>query len=132
MPADERGRPQGRHNGGRMETNQGQREPLQQAVHRVQEGAEAAGHRIREGFDSAREVVGRGYERAEGVISDNPTQSLMIVFGLGFGLGLLLTVALTGREETWYERHVPDSLRDLPDRIADRISRNLPRSMAGH
>jgi hypothetical protein len=122
----------GRHNGGRMESNQGLRETFQQAAQRAQEGAEAAGQYAREGYESARDVVGRGYERAESMIAENPAQSLLVVFGLGFGLGLLLTVALTSREETWYERHVPDSLRDLPDRIADRVARYLPRSMTGH
>jgi hypothetical protein len=83
----------------------------------IREGAEAVAGRFREGYDSAREGVARGYRRAEGTIARNPAPSVLLSFGLGFGLGVAL-VSLFGREEeTWADRYIPDRLRDLPDSL---------------
>jgi len=62
----------------------------------------------------------------------NPTQSVLIGFGIGFGLGLVLTTMLHRPEETWAERHLPDRLRNAPDslhHLADTI-RSLPDAIA--
>ncbi len=54
------------------------------------------------------------------MVSEHPTTSVLIGFGVGFGLGLMLTALLTEREEaSWYDRYVPDRLRDLGDRVRD-------------
>ena len=133
MPAGRRDQPQGRRNGGSAGSLQGARDQAREGGQGLQEGAQQLGQQIQEGYDSAREAVGRGYRQAEGMMARHPGQSVLIGFGVGFGLGLLLTILLTQREETWYERHVPDSLRDLPEtlrRLPGRISRNLPSSLS--
>lgn len=113
------------------------RESVRSAGKQVQEGAAEVGERIRKGLGSAREMVGESYHRAEELVESNPSQAVLLSFGVGFGLGILLTMALSQREESWFERHVPSSTRDLadvlrhlPERVADRIARNWPKSMS--
>jgi ElaB/YqjD/DUF883 family membrane-anchored ribosome-binding protein len=140
MPAGEMGQPhrqeQGRQDGGSTGAGahggggaQGVRDQARRLGQQAQEGMEQVRDRVREGYDSARDVMGRGYDRAEEIVTENPSEAVLIAFGVGFGLGLLLTMAMTRREETWVERHVPDRFRDLPDMIAERVAHYLPRSM---
>jgi len=137
MPPENPGRPQdqGRHNGGAG--SKGARETLQNLGQRVQDGAEQAGERLREGYDSARDEMGRQYRRAEGMMARNPMPSVLIGFGIGFGIGLVVTTML-GERETWAERHVPGRLRKLPDALQDSLAqladsvRNLPDAITRH
>jgi ElaB/YqjD/DUF883 family membrane-anchored ribosome-binding protein len=145
MPTSNQGKPQGRQNGGSGPSSQGARDAARDMGQRLQEGAQQLGDRAREGLDTASEHLGRNYRRAEGAVARHPSESVLIGFGLGVGLGVLLAVALTQREETWAERYLPDSLRDvqgslgelpdalrdLPDQISATISRYWPRSMRG-
>jgi hypothetical protein len=94
----------------------------------VQEGAEHAANRLREGFETGRDEFARRYRRAEGVVARNPTSSVLMGFGLGFGLGFALTVLLTREEESWADRYMPDSLRNLPDSL-QRMRKRMPNSM---
>jgi hypothetical protein len=50
-------------------------------------------------------------------VSDRPHTSVMTAFGVGFGLGLVVTLLLTREEKSWFERYAPDAMRDLPDRF---------------
>jgi ElaB/YqjD/DUF883 family membrane-anchored ribosome-binding protein len=141
MASGNQGRPQdqGRQNGG---SGMGAREQLQNVGQRMQEGAGQVGQRLREGYDTASEEAARRYRRAEGMMARNPTPSVLIGFGVGFGLGLVITTML-GERETWAERNVPDRLRKLPDslqetleqladsvrNLPDTISRNLPSAL---
>lgn len=143
MPSGKKGgqgQGQNRENGGIPEQG------WQAAGQQIREGAEHVSQRLREGYDSAREGVGRGYRRAEGTIARHPGQGILIGFGLGFGLGVVL-VSLFGREEeTWAERHIPDRLRHMPDSVrdaakhvpdhvhhlADAIAGHLPHSIRKH
>ena len=115
------GQPQGRQNGG---VTQSASETGQDLGHRLQEGAAHVGERIHEGYDAAREGVAHGYRRVEGVITQHPGQSVLLGFGVGLGLGMLLTVMFTKRDpEPWYDRYVPDRLRHLhlPDALASHL-----------
>jgi hypothetical protein len=56
----------------------------------------------------------------------------MTAFGVGFGLGLLVTLLLSRDEEGWFERYAPDAIQDLPDRLRhakDRIVSSVPGSI---
>lgn len=131
MASHKQNQPQGRQNGGVV---QGARDQAQAVGERLQEGAAAVGERVQEGYDSAREGLAHRYRQTEGMIARNPGQSVLVGFGVGFGLGVLLTVLLSRREETWYERYVPDSLRNVPDSlrgIPDRL-RHGAESLARH
>ncbi len=69
---------------------------------------------------------------AEGMMARNPASSVMIGFGVGFGLGLVLTTLLSRPEETWADRYLPDRLRNAPDslhHLADSL-RGLPDAIA--
>lgn len=95
----------------------GAQQQAQAAGQQIQQGAEQVTNRLREGYDSARESALHGYRKAEGTVARNPTQSLLIGFGVGFGLGLVLTSLLAKpEEETWAEKYLPESLQDLPSR----------------
>ena len=103
----------------------GVREGAQEVGRKIQEGASQLGERVRDGYDDAREGLAHGYRQAEGVIARNPAQSVLVGFGVGFGLGVLLTVLLSQREEEpWYDRYVPDRLRNL--HLPDAIARHMP------
>ena len=54
----------------------------------------------------------------------------MTAFGVGFGLGLLVTLLLNREEESWFDRYAPDSLHDVPDRL-NRAGHKLSDSMSG-
>jgi hypothetical protein len=51
------------------------------------------------------------------LVDRNPFAAVMAAFGLGLGFGLGLTVLLTRREENWFERNMPESMQNLPDRL---------------
>lgn len=91
-------------------------------------GVEQVTNRLHEGYESARDEVSRRFRQTEDAVSHNPGSSVLIGFGLGFGIGLALTIALTSREETWAERYLPDSLRDLPDTLRNA---RVPESVRG-
>jgi hypothetical protein len=122
MATGNQGQGQGRrgeargHNGGAGQ-GQGVRETAQNLGQAAQQGMEQMSNRLREGYDMTRDESMRRYRRAEGMIARNPAPSVLIGFGLGFGLGLALCSMLTTREESWAERHLPDSLQDFPDRL---------------
>ncbi len=66
------------------------------------------------------------------IVSERPHTSVMTAFGVGFGLGLLVTLLLTRQEESWFERYAPDALQDLPDRLKHarhRIASSVPSSI---
>jgi len=92
---------------------------------------------FREGYETAREELARRYRRAEGTMARNPMPSVLIGFGIGFGLGLVVTTML-GERETWAERHVPDRIRNLPDSLHDSLEqladsvRSLPDAISRH
>ena len=51
-------------------------------------------------------------------VTERPYSSIMTGFGLGFGLGLIVTLLLArDEEESWFERHAPESIQNLPDRF---------------
>jgi len=118
MASGNQNRPQGqgRQNGG---SSSGAREQIQNLGGQIQEGAAQVGDRLREGYDATREEMARRYRRAEGTIARNPAPSLLISFGVGFGVGLIVTSLLGRREETWADRYLPDSLRKMPDTLRD-------------
>jgi ElaB/YqjD/DUF883 family membrane-anchored ribosome-binding protein len=129
MANNRRGEGQNR-NGG---STQGAREQVRNVAQQVQQGAEQVGNRLQEGYDSARETAFHGYRQAEGTIARNPGPSVLLGFGVGFGLGLVLCTMLT-REETWAEKYLPDSLQDVPDRYRSLVSslKSLPRTVHDH
>ena len=101
----------------------------------IRQGVEMVGDRLREGYDSARDGVRRGYKSAERVVSHNPAPSLLVSFGVGFGLGLVACLAFAAREkDTWAERHLPDSLLHAPDSLRHLVeqARHLPDLLKQH
>jgi hypothetical protein len=132
MPSDKKGgHSQNRQNGG-------MREQAWQAGQQIREGAENVANRIQSGVDSAREGVSQGYRQMEGTISRYPAPSVLISFGVGFGLGIVLCQLLERDEDSWAERNfvgpfrrgshaVRDSMRHVPDHV-----HHLAEAIAGH
>jgi hypothetical protein len=77
------------------------------------QGRNEGGH---EGFEPE-----TGLENMEnsvvGMVHRNPLGAVMTVFGLGLGFGLGLTLLLPRREQSWFERNMPDSIQHLPERL---------------
>ena len=132
MPSDKKGRQ------GQNEHNGGMREQAWQAGQQIREGAENVANRLHEGVDSAREGVAHGYRRVEGTIARNPLPSVLIGFGLGFGLGVVLCQMLARDEETWAERNLVGPFRRGSDAVRDSVMHvpghvhHLADAIAGH
>lgn len=129
MPNNKKGEGQGQQGG----AGQGARDQAQNIGQQAQQGAGQVGDRLREGYDAAREGAAHGYRQAEGAIARNPGPSVLVGFGVGFGLGLVLFSMFT-REETWAEKYLPESLQDVPDRYQSLVSslKSLPRTVHQH
>jgi ElaB/YqjD/DUF883 family membrane-anchored ribosome-binding protein len=68
-----------------------------QAAEKLQGYARDAGDQFHEGSRQAAEAVRRGYEQAEEFIRVRPSESVVVCFGAGLVVGLLLGLTLRGR-----------------------------------
>jgi hypothetical protein len=59
----------------------------------------------------------RGAYSVDQLVARYPYVSLMTGFGFGLGFGLVVTLLLTRREPTWFERYVPEPIQHFPDRL---------------
>ncbi len=78
--------------------------------------------------DQSEEGDAHGVEQ---IVDRYPYASLLTGVGLGFGFGLALTMLLPRRQPSWYERYVPESMQNLPERLKrapEAISSYLPQS----
>ena len=132
MPQDKKkdngGRGQAPANGGQGGAAQGLGERVQAVGEDLRTRAGDVSHAAREHLDEAREHLAHRYRRAEGMMARNPGTSVLLGFGLGVGAGLLLTALFAREEETWYDRYLPERLRDVPERLGSMKShvRDLP------
>ena len=63
----------------------------------------------------------------EEVVERHPYTTVLTGFAIGFGFGLFVTLLLTRREASWFERYAPESIQDLPDRL-----RRVPEAVASY
>ncbi len=79
------------------------------------------------------EAQGDHLPRAAQVILHHPTLSVTAAFSIGFGLGMLVTVALARPHKSWLERHhLPETLHDLTGgfrRLPGMIAHHMPGSL---
>jgi hypothetical protein len=90
------------------------------------------GQQMQEKYEAARDEFVERYHDAERLVSSNPGQSVLITFGIGFGLGLALTTLFTRPSDTWADRHLPDEFRRAPDALQHMAEslRSLPDAIA--
>jgi hypothetical protein len=50
-------------------------------------------------------------------VGRNPYTTVLTSFGIGFGLGLFVTLLISRRESSWFERYAPEAMQNLPDRL---------------
>lgn len=89
-------------------------------------------NRVREQFDqwsqAADDLSKRGMEQAREVVAENPATSIFAAFGIGMGIGVLLTLAMPeskSRYEQFSDR-VSDRFSDLGQKISSMISDHIP------
>lgn len=81
----------------------------------------------------ARGTMRAAYERAHEMVGENPAYSALACFGMGVGVGVMLTMLLTSskqaEEKSWYEGYLPDRdfVRDLADQVRDTVTSYLKR-----
>lgn len=70
------------------------------------------------------------YEKTEDLVREHPASSALVTFGLGVGLGLMLTALLAPppRRRSWYEDYVPERLSR--GHLADTMNHLLPEALA--
>jgi hypothetical protein len=68
-----------------------------------------------------------GWAAVGGMVSRHPYTTVLTGFGIGFGFGLFVTLLLTRREESWFERYAPEMIQDLPEHL-----RRVPEAMASY
>lgn len=91
----------------------------------VNERLGAMRERAGQAYEDARYRVSDSAQQAGDMVRQHPASSSMVTFGLGFGLGLLLVLAMPGhREPTWRERH-----HLTRDDLNDALSRILPNNL---
>jgi hypothetical protein len=86
-------------------------------------------------YREAQDRVVEAYHQTEDMVRQHPASSALVTFGVGFGLGLLLTAMLSppSRRQSWYESHMP-SMPNMPsmpdwfsrDQLTDAIARVMP------
>lgn len=67
--------------------------------------------------------AGQVTEQTEQAVKDNPVTSSLVTFGIGMGIGLLLTQLIpVSRRHRWYDDYVSDQRsRAMADAIARRF-----------
>jgi hypothetical protein len=89
--------------------------------------------KAQQSYEEARGRMGEAYHQTEELVKQNPGSSALVTFGIGFGLGLLLTTVLSSsrRQPAWYEDYVPEmpSRDDISRAVSKAISQYLPASL---
>jgi hypothetical protein len=70
-----------------------------------------------QGSEPARELDDEGANPIARIVQYHPLSTVVAGFGFGLGFGLALTLLLTRRQQTWFERNVPESIQHLPEQI---------------
>ena len=87
-------------------------------------------NRVKEQFDqwgqAADDMSRKGMEQARETVSENPAASIMTAFGIGMGVGVLLTIAMTERKSRYDVNSWSDRATELGQRISQAISEHLP------
>ncbi len=121
-----------------MATNQGKKsgnakgneKATQEAANRLRQGAEDLGDRARSGLEAAQGHLQHTRKETSEFVGEHPGSTLLVGFGLGFGLGLLLTTLLTQEEQrSWWDRHTPDALRNLDEKVS-RLAQQIPDALS--
>ena len=107
------------------------KDKAKQVTGQAQDAAQQGLDQAKDHLSAAREGAMKGYRQAEGTIARNPTPSILIGFGVGFGLGVVICTLLTSKEETWAEKYLPDSLQNVPDQYQSLVSqlKGLPKTV---
>lgn len=109
-------------------------------IDQAKASADQLAQQAKEHYGNLSEGAMKGYRQAEGAIARNPAPAMLIGFGVGFGLGVVICSLLTRKEETWAEKYLPESLQDVPDQyktllgqlkgLPKTVQSQLPRSVS--
>ncbi|MEX2120153.1 MAG: hypothetical protein WD847_11210 [Pirellulales bacterium] len=80
-------------------------------------------------YEEASGRVSEAWHQSEDLVRRHPASSALVTFGVGFGLGLLLTtMLLPERRRSWRESYIPEGFSRR--RMSDAVSRMLPDALA--
>ena len=107
------------------------KDKAKQVAGQVQDAAQHGIDQAKEHLGAAREGAMKGYRQAEGSIARNPAPAVLIGFGVGFGLGIVICTLLNKKEETWAEKYLPNSLQNVPDQYQSLVGqlKDLPKAV---
>jgi ElaB/YqjD/DUF883 family membrane-anchored ribosome-binding protein len=83
-------------------------------------GAEAYGkaeQAVSDAYDKTSEKVSETYEKAKEYSSEHPGQTVLIAFGIGLGLGLLLAAGTTHRSHNRYAQPVINAVSGVASEL---------------
>jgi hypothetical protein len=77
--------------------------------------------------NQGRELEDEGANPIARIVQYHPLSTVVAGFGFGVGFGLALTLLLTRRQQSWFERNVPESIQHLPEQL-----RRVPNSLGSY
>lgn len=83
-----------------------------------------------EGMAQTREYFGRRYQQAEELVVRNPMSSFLTVFGVGIGLGLLVSLAIPMRQRSFSELSTPEKAQWIGRRMRDTLTGMVPERLS--
>jgi hypothetical protein len=72
-------------------------------------------------------VAGHWDRVAREMVAREPGKAVLIALGVGFGLGLLVSAALAHRDDSRPQNWLPDSWRDLSEKIGEHVAQHVPK-----
>lgn len=84
-------------------------------------------------YEDARGRVGEAFHQTEELVKQNPASSALVTFGIGFGLGLLVTTLLSSsrRQSSWFEEYAPDvpTRNEISRAVSKAVAQYIPASL---
>lgn len=88
------------------------------------------GSTMTESMSQAREYVSRGYQQAEEMVARNPMSAVLVSFGIGLGVGVLIGSSMAMSQRSFGDLTTTEKAQRLGQQVLDMASRMLPETIS--